>query len=416
MRKIVIVLYTLVCFLAPVLLHAMEVAIEITGPQELTTLKAGMEKTIITRCVAKGIPLERYNKLSVTVSKLGDIISYDALLDTTPQRAFHKDLKDTSNLSGTIDEMIGAIFTETSKSQPASVTPTKTAVGQENVVKIKLPFVATSIASIGEKMFVSDNKKVYELKDEKASPLWPAPGKNEILRIYPYGESLIVLTKIMNEFKTFMIQGSETKERWNKAVIPLGTGLVSTNLMFDKVYGTTPYVWSQATQVTGSSPQILKGLDIISATLTGAETSSASPSVISFNFDNRMVVSDGKSILWTDDTDSGITPQFIEDELVLRGSPENEPPARYYLKPRIASLGPKIITFRNGQGSARMLPRLNLFEYTQILVYTPSGKEFNRYELAFFPDSYCSDITIAQGKVAALIVKNKNTYVQFLGL
>ena len=394
----------------------MEVAIEVTGPQELTTLKAGMEKTIIARCVAKGIPLERYNKLNITVSKLGDVISYDALLDTTPQRAFHKDLKDTSNLSGTIDEMIGAIFTETSKSQPASVTPTKTAVGQENVVKIKLPFVATSIASIGEKMFVSDNKKVYELKDEKASPLWPAPGKNEILRIYPYGESLIVLTKIMNEFKTFMIQGSETKERWNKAVIPLGTGLVSTNLMFDKVYGTTPYVWSQATQVTGSSPQILKGLDIISATLTGAETSSASPSVISFNFDNRMVVSDGKSILWTDDTDSGITPQFIEDELVLRGSPENEPPARYYLKPRIASLGPKIITFRNGQGSARVLPRLNLFEYTQILVYTPSGKEFNRYELAFFPDSYCSDITIAQGKVAALIVKNKNTYVQFLGL
>jgi hypothetical protein len=129
-----------------------------------------------------------------------------------------------------------------------------------------------------------------------------------------------------------------------------------------------------------------------------------------------MVISDEKSILWTDDTDAGITPQFIEDELVLRGSSENEPPARYYLKPRIASLGSKIITFRNGQGSTKVLPRLNLFEYTQILVYTPSGNEIIKDELAFFPDSYCSDIAISQGKVTALIVKNKNTYMQFLGL
>jgi hypothetical protein len=213
-----------------------------------------------------------------------------------------------------------------------------------------------------------------------------------------------------------MIQGAETKERWNKAVIPLGAGLVSTNLTFDKIYGTIPYVWSRVTQVAGSSPQIPKGLDIISATLVGAESSSADTSVMSYNFDNIMVVSNVKSILWTDETNAGITPQFIEDELVLRGSSQDEPPARYYLKPRIASLGSKIITFRNGQGTARMLPRLNLFEYTQILVYTPSGDAFIKDELAVFPDSYCSDITIAQGKVAALIVKNKNTYVQFLGL
>ena len=122
MRKIVPVLSFMVCLLVPTLAFSMEAAVEITGPQELTSLKAGIEKSVITRCIAKGIALEKYQKITITLSKLGDIISYDALLDTKPVRAFHKDLKDTSALSATIDEMIDAIFSETGRPQAAEHT------------------------------------------------------------------------------------------------------------------------------------------------------------------------------------------------------------------------------------------------------------------------------------------------------
>jgi hypothetical protein len=36
--------------------------------------------------------------------------------------------------------------------------------------------------------------------------------------------------------------------------------------------------------------------------------------------------------------------------------------------------------------------------------------------VADFPNSYCSDITLISGKVAALVVKEKKTYLQLLDL
>ena len=416
MRKIVPVLSFMVCLLVPTLAFSMEAAVEITGPQDLTSLKAGIEKSVITRCIAKGIALEKYQKITISLSKLGDIISYDALLDTKPVRAFHKDLKDTSALSATIDEMIDALFSEAGRTQAAEQKISQAPTGQESAPKIVLPFIATSITAIGERIYVSDTKTVYELKGETASPLWKAPGNNEILRIYPYGESIIVLAKLMNDCRTFMIIGKETKERWSKAVIPLGSGLVSSNLTFDRIYGTIPYLWSKATQVAGSSPQIPDGLDIISSLFSETMTSSAGTRIITYKPNGTMVASDGKSILWTDDTIAGNAPQFIQDLPVDRDYSGGEPIIRYYLKPRMVTLGSKIITFRNSQGTSRIVSGLNLFEYSQVLAYTPKGDDFTKNELATFPDSYCPDITVIQGKAAALLVKNKVTYVQFLGL
>jgi hypothetical protein len=415
MRKTITALTLLMFVLVPILAFSMEVTVEITGPQELNALKSGIEKTVTARCVAKGIDLEKYKKLAITISKLGDVISYDALLDTKPARAFHRDLKDTAALSLIIDEMIGAIFIEPVMPQPAPAPPVKPAVGQESIPKIMLPFIATSMTSLGDRVFVCDTKTVYELKGEKTSPLWKVPGKNEIIRIYPYGESLIVLTKLMNDCRTFLISGSDTKERWSKAVVPLGNGLISTNLIFNKAYGSLPYVWSKAAQVTGSSPQVPEGLDIISATPTAGKTPSKDARMISYNKEGFMVVSDGKSIVWTDDEGAGNAPQFIEDERVERDA-QTDVVARYYLRPRVIVLGDSIVTFRNSQGSARIVSGFNLFEYSKVVVFTPSGTEFAKNELASFPESYCSDIATVQGKVAALIVKSKNSYVQLLGL
>ena len=130
----------------------------------------------------------------------------------------------------------------------------------------------------------------------------------------------------------------------------------------------------------------------------------------------KLAVGNSKSVLWTDDTANTQTPQFIDEDKDSVSYNRGEPPARYNLKPRILAYGDKIITFRNEQGAAKMVPGLNLFDYSQILIYSPSGDEFTREELATFPESYCSDIAMVQGKIAALIVKNRDTYVQFLGL
>jgi hypothetical protein len=82
----------------------------------------------------------------------------------------------------------------------------------------------------------------------------------------------------------------------------------------------------------------------------------------------------------------------------------------------MVAFGSKIITFRNSQGTTRIVSGLNLLEYSQVLAYTQTGDDFTKNDPATFPDSYCPDITVIQGKVAALLVKNKLTYVQFLGL
>jgi hypothetical protein len=408
MRKIVFVLCMVAFFYSPVAIHAMEVTVDIAGSQELGSLKAGIEKTVIARCIAKGIPVESYKKLNITISKLGDVISYDALLDTAPPKAFHKDLKDTSTISGTIDEMIGTIFIAAAPKTQTSILP---GTAQKSIVgsKIKLPFIATSIASLGEKIFVSDMSTVYELKGEKASPVWHTPGKVEILRIYPYEETLIVLAKNGNYFRTFKIKDAKTLDRWDKAVVPLGQGLILSELNSDLDMSERPYTWVEAKQIAGSSPQIPKGLDITAAVSSEISPTSQGSEILSYTEENRLAVSSGRSILWKASTDAGIVPSFIEDAKI-------KPPVRYYLKPRIVITGGRIITFKNEQGLGRMLVRFNLFESSKILVYTASGEEFEEAIVATFPESYCSDITLASGKVAALIVKEKNSYLQFLDL
>ncbi len=409
MRKNIFILFMVGFLSFPGLTYAMDVSVDITGPQDLATLKVGIEKTIVARCISKGVQLESYKKLNVTISKLGDVISYDAVLDTVPPQAFHKDLKDTANLSGTIDEMIGTMFIAAPEAQ---VVPYKAEPQKEKVLKnvagatLKLPFVANSIASIGERIFISDPTTVYELKGEKPSPVWHTPGKIEILRIYPYQDTLIVLGKLDYNFRSFKIKDGKTLDRWDKAVVPLGKGLVVSEIYSDKT-SSISYRWLPAKQLDGSSPQLPNGLDMITAVTS--EVGPKGPEILSFTQDNKLAVYSCSSIRKKTDNDAGIVPDFIEDTTIT-------PPMRYYLKPRIVVAGEKIITFENDRGLARWLPRILMFESTQIIVYTASGDEFEGTTVATYPKSYCADITLSSGKVAALIVKGKNTYIQLLDL
>jgi len=413
MKKFIFILCMSVLFSVPAPSRAMEVTADITGIQEAGSLKAGIEKTVVARCVSRGVQLEEYKKLNITISKLGDTLSYDAILDSKPPRGFHKDMKDMSTISATIDEMIGTIFGSAPKAlaplpQAVLVPPAVAQAPQSKNYKTmaKLPLVATSIAVIGDRIFISDVYKVYELKGDKTTPVWQVPGKIEILRMYSFNDALLVLAKLNDrDLRTFRIKDGKVVERWDRAVLPVGGSLVSSELVADKDIGGRPFTWMPAKPVYGNPVQVPAGLDMLCAVIDPVEDASQ---IISYDPNDRLVIYKGKDLLWKSDTGSGIVPAFVEDTRPI-------PTERYYLKPRIIPVGGKVVTFWNDQGFAKMIEKVPIFNESNILVYTASDdNELDKITAANFPNSYCSDITLISGKVAALVVKEKKTYLQLL--
>ena len=89
---------------------AEEVQISIIGGEDLTSLAPGIKQTVTARCIAKGVNLDDYPGFSISILQMGDALSFDAILATTPPRAFHSDLTDKSGMSAAIDEMITKLF------------------------------------------------------------------------------------------------------------------------------------------------------------------------------------------------------------------------------------------------------------------------------------------------------------------
>jgi len=225
-----------------------------------------------------------------------------------------------------------------------------------------------------------------------------------------------VLTRIMDGCRTYVVRGTQIGEQWNTPVIPLGSGLVSSTLRFDRTFSPLPFQWSRAARVAGSSPQIAPDLDFISSITGEIVPSAAGPEIISYDASGRLTVANGKTVLWTAADGTSITPQYVDEDRSAGGNDERDIPARYYFKPRIALSGDRIITFRNGQGLAGMVSRLNVFEKAQVIRYYPAGEDFAREVLTEFADGYCVDIAVSPHGAAALIVQGKSAYVQFIGL
>lgn len=417
MRRILTALTLLACLGIPVTILATEAVVEISGPPELTALKEGIGKTITTRCIARGVPVESLSRLSVTISALGDVISFDALLDTAPPKAFHRDMKDASGISPTIDEMIGVLFPGTGETAATQATQKGQDTGKEQAPRIKLPFSPTSIASAGDRIFLSDEHTVYELVGEKASPLWKAPGNNEILRIYTRNGSILVLAKRSSSLQTFLIRNADIEKRWDKAVIPVGSGLVSTGITFDRNLDTTGYRWTRVSREEGTTPEIPEGHDIISAVTAQVFTAVSGTQVLSYNPSGRLTISEGSSTLWTDDEKAGITPLYIESPERKEGiNSETELPGRYSLRPRIVASESGIVTFRNDQGLGGMLTRMNLFDSARILRYRVSGDDLTQTVLSTIEKGFCIDIAVVRNRAAALVVHGNSAYVEFIGL
>ena len=106
MKRSFICLFFLSFLIASSPSHAIEVVVEMTGAENFVQLKDGIQKTITARCLAAGTPPGDGNALTVSLMQLGEIISFDAVLDSQPPRAFHRDVGSRGELSGVIDQMI----------------------------------------------------------------------------------------------------------------------------------------------------------------------------------------------------------------------------------------------------------------------------------------------------------------------
>lgn len=419
---------------------AMDVKVDPQGQAAGGVSEEWLSTTIEARLIARGVPKEVYETLSVRVTTLGKALSLDAVLRTAPPRAFHKDIPGSDAVSGTLDEMIDAIFPkgpgetqpETTKSPEGPKAP---ATGeappqaapsqphpktQEGLASVSLPFMPTSIASSGNDLFSSDRKTVYRIEGGETRQVWKAPGAWEILRLYPYEGSLLVLAASNGVLRTFSVRGDKTEKTWNKAVLPVGDGLVSTYLRFDDETADPVFPFSPASREAGS-PVLPPGkVDPLSAAALSPGRGSMSHRIVSFDRDDRLTVLEGKDVLWVSGKAAGATPLFVNAPTKRERRPgsDSSPSAStyYVLRPRIVVAGSRVLTFRNEQGLGSMLPRLGLFTSSEVLAYEPTGDGFQPRVLARFPDGHCVDVAVAGSKAAVLVVEGKQATVRFLDL
>ncbi|MGC9324705.1 MAG: hypothetical protein ACP5G0_08175 [Desulfomonilia bacterium] len=382
--------------------RAMDIAVDITGPDDLTALKPGIEKTVLARCISRGIPLEEYSSLNVSISTLGTIISFDALLDSTPPRAFHKDLEDQAGISPAIDEMIDVLFTGEIKEKKPRVPPSTGLTFSA----IKLPFTGTSLVSLNGRLYASDRDAVYRLQGEKPEPVWKSPGHSTILRLYPHGETLLAVTELRNELTTYQILGTG-EETWRGAVIPLGAGLLSTEPMYDPDIEQGSYTWTTAIPLEGSPLVLPKRLDPLSAVAGEIFPAIAGDEIVSFTRAGRLSIAQTDTTFWTSGNDLGIIPIYIEYTKRKR----DESPVRYYLRPKILLRDGTITTFRNDQGMAELFRHTTVFTKAEILSYRCADADCDQTVLLSVDNAYCADLTLHEGTLLALIVKKRSCSV-----
>jgi hypothetical protein len=417
MKKITMIAIVAALLVFPLLVYAMETVVEIRGPEDITRMKAGIEKSIPARCIAKGIDLSKYDRLTITIAKPGESISFDAILKAEPSKAFHKDLKNQDGLSATIDEMIDDLF---GPRQPVAIATPPMAKDLEPWIKpIDLPFTATSITTLGDTIFISDRTTIYILKDDKPMVWWKAPGRDEIFRLYSYKGSIIALTKHWDDaFLTYRITDGKTAHEWLNAVVPMGDGLISAVLKIapDNTYQSNR--WTSATLVEGTPPKLPLNTDIIAIVIQDLYPKLQGPEIIDFNSTGRLAISSGKETIWQSETIFEKLPLNLEQEYVINGGGKGDSEIQtmtehYNLPPRIMVVGRTIITIDNGQGLVGVLSNVKFFKSSRILGYTWTGSDFEDSVLAKAQMGYFADIAVLKDRLLALIIQEKGTMLTF---
>jgi hypothetical protein len=386
--------------------HSMEVTVDIIGPEDLLSLKPGIKQSITARCIAKGIDLDSYSNLSVSVSQLGDVLSFDAILDSKPPRAFHQDLKDKSEISLAINSMIEAVFIDVRKIsgwRPTGATESAT------IPEIPLPFIATSLTVLNETIYISDSRIIYLLDGAETTPWWNCPGKGNIFRIWAYKKSIIALVRRIDKLNTYQIVEGKTVQHWNKPVVTVEDSLLSSQIIFDTDFTGDAFKWQKPKTIEGDDRAVPEGIDLPSVIIRDVMPNYEGDEIISFNNMSRLVIKDGSKTRWSSDLKISPLPLFIEAE-------SKDTPVRYYLKPRILEMNGDIITISNDRGMSKVFENIIMFDACDILIFSWKESEFQDRLLTNIRNYYCADIALKDSTLIALIIKKKDSYVQFFDL
>lgn len=392
--------------------YAADPKVEIIGPEDLVSLKPGIKQSIIARSISQGVSIESYPELTVTIFQLGEIISFDAVLNSQPPRAFHSDLKETAEISYAIDEMISKIYMaspETQQYQPP-VQPVPDTVRQIQK-QIDLPFIAKSLIVHNGSIYVSDDKTIYIIKDKKAVPWWNTPGKEYIFRIYSYQDSIVALVKKSNDINTFLINQNKTVQHWKMPVIPVGGSLAYSKISSDADIPNGINMWSKPFFMDGKQIQVPINTDFLSVTL--GEIIPAKQNQETLTYDNKacLTISSAGEIVWSSSTKISPLPMFIEKEIN-----SDDPPARYYIMPRILVNNRDIITISNDRGLSKIFGNIVMFTGFEILAFSSEGLRFEDRTLAQMRKYYCADIALDDRSLLALIVTKDASFVQYIDL
>jgi hypothetical protein len=389
--------------------YASEVQVSIIGGEDVTSLAPGIKQTITARCIAKGVNLDDYPGLNISVLQMGDALSFDAILKATPPRAFHADLKDKSGITIAIDEMITKLFFATPViQQRPQASPREPKQSRED---ISLPFSATSLIVQGGSVYISDEKTIYILKDTETEPWWRSPGKDKIFRIYSHKDSIIALVKRSDIFNTYQIEQGKILQHWNSAVIPIGNSLVSSQITSDIDMPDGINTWKEPSIVDGDLLQLPKGADVPTVALGDIMPSQQGPEIISFDRSNHLTIKNSDKTIWSSETSMNILPLFLEQEIYA-----DDPPARYYMRPRILVRDGEIITINNDRGMSKIFGNIVLYTGSDILAFSSESSGFEDRVLTHIRKYYCADIALSDTTLIALVIKKKESSVRFIDL
>lgn len=427
-------------------LSAMTINTQINGPDELKNQKDAINKTVETRCLANGVDIGKFNNLGIHINKLGDAYSFDAILDSTPPKAFHKDMKSINDLTSTIDEMISSLFSIQPPSAP--VAP---------IAKIKdtrLNFKATSIILLNDNIYVSGDNTIYLINDGKATPWWSYKGPGPIFRMWAYKDTIIALVKYnggynQDVFLTHQIKDGAVINTWTGVVLPLGSGLAKADISMPPDLTQEINRWSSTKAIDGNPDLLPASMDPLASIRADIMPWSSGNEIITFSPSNgkllvyskdmknpkqsskswwektkgAFTLSDvDKKALWASETQFSRLPLYLEQIYIEKKSSTSEDAETreqevdYFLAPRIIVDSNHMISIDNNQGLWGMLDKVTIYKSCQIRVYTWNVNDFTETMPLKSTLGYCVDIAVNGDKILALIVTDEGTLLRTVSL
>lgn len=420
----IIILFLL--FLTACPAFALDVAVDVKGPQDLMSLKEGLAKTITARCLAKNVDAGGA-ALNVSLFQMGSVISLDAILSTKPPKAFHRDLKSADELSGAIDAMIAELFTPAPPAPPAQPAPVQAAPpaaaapAAQARTEATFSFAGTSLTFLGDTLFVSSSDTLYRVVDGKAKPWWKAPNGAGICRLYAYRDSIVAVASLTSTLFTYQIKDGKTVKKWNRCVVPSRDGLISSRVFTDENLPGGENLWAKPEAVDGSPLLFPEGTDILS-TVAADVLPGDGEEAVGFDKFNHVVVMRGKEPLWFSESKFSTLPCFVLTRDVnmsgsdsRKGIKKNQE-IRYYFMPRILTKGREIYTIANKEGFSGLFGNVKIYDASRIAGFTPEDTGFAEKDLLEIKNNYCADIALDKGDVLALVVKKSTSSIQRIDL